>query len=608
MIKTIYDIPEHIFKTSYQNATIGHVLTPPKLALEMIETLPSDFIKSGIKILDPACKNGSFLFQLVIKKLDSEWTIKEIENSLYTCDTLNASLNIAESGIKHIIRFPYQNSLIKINNLLYKHIEIELLYDKLIKTITKNKYISIRQFINNLLLDRKNNWLILKFEENLIEFIKKYEGLSKTESKLFGEVFTPQALIEEMLDTLPDDVWSNKDLKWLDPAVGIGNFPAAVLGRLMDGLKYVIVDSDERRKWILEEMLYMGDISTKNLFLLYQLFDANNEFKLNVFRGDFLGGGFDKQILEWGLDGFDLVVGNPPYQTENNSTITKTSSNVKLWRIFIEKSLKILKKSGFLNFVTPSSWASGTKNPHNSTNLFNDIFNMKNTIFISFDVNHYFSKIGVDFSYYLIQNDSYKGLTKLKCDSIITEIDLSNFNLLPKIVNNKIFSILNKLSVDKFTFKMDRKDHYKGSLNISITDEFNIPVYCGPSKGILYSDKSSPYFKLPKIFTHRISSLKMLNDENCEISTNYSQVYILENGENGKYASELFETKFYKFLYKLFQYTQYNECITLNQLPKIDLSKSWTDKELYEYFNLTQEEIQLIEDTISDKKKKSKNK
>lgn len=47
-----------------------------------------------------------------------------------------------------------------------------------------------------MLLDRENNWLIMKFKENLIEFIKKYEGLSKTESKLFGEVFTQQALIE----------------------------------------------------------------------------------------------------------------------------------------------------------------------------------------------------------------------------------------------------------------------------------------------------------------------------------------------------------------------------------------------------------------------------
>lgn len=36
---------------------------------------------------------------------------------------------------------------------------------------------------------------------------------------------------------------------------------------------------------------------------------------------------------------------------------------------------------------------------------------------------------------------------------------------------------------------------------------------------------------------------------------------------------------------------------------------SWTDQELYEYFNLTSEEIQLIEETISEpKKKKSKKK
>ena len=336
MIKAIHDIPEHIFKTSYQNATIGHVLTPPKLALEMIETLPSNFIKSDIKVLDPACKNGSFLFQIVIKQLDQGLSIKEIESSLYTCDTLMASLNVAESGIKHIVRYSYQNSLININNRLDSHLSIELLYDILTKTITKGKYISIRQFINELLLDRKNNWLIVKLEENLIEFIKKYEGLSKTESKLFGEVFTPQSLIEVMLDTLPADVWTNKDLKWLDPAVGIGNFPAAILNRLMIGLKDVIVDSDERVKWIMEKMLYMCDISTKNLFLLYQLFDANNEFRLNVFRGDFLSEKFNQHMKNvWGLDGFDLVVGNPPYQK---------GIHIK----FFNKSFELLKNDKYI--------------------------------------------------------------------------------------------------------------------------------------------------------------------------------------------------------------------------------------------------------------------
>ena len=39
-----------------------------------------------------------------------------------------------------------------------------------------------------------------------------------------GEVFTPEFLIEEMLDKLPKKVWSNPDLKWFDPTVGVGNF------------------------------------------------------------------------------------------------------------------------------------------------------------------------------------------------------------------------------------------------------------------------------------------------------------------------------------------------------------------------------------------------
>ena len=31
-------------------------------------------------------------------------------------------------------------------------------------------------------------------------------------------------LVCEMLEQLPPSVWKNKDLKWLDPANGIGNF------------------------------------------------------------------------------------------------------------------------------------------------------------------------------------------------------------------------------------------------------------------------------------------------------------------------------------------------------------------------------------------------
>jgi len=616
MIKTIYDIPEHIFKTSYQNATIGHVLTPPKLALEMLETLPSDFIKSGIKVLDPACKNGSFLFQIVIKQLDSGWTIKEIEKSLYTCDTLMASLNVAESGIKHIIRFPYQNSLIKINNLLYKYTSIEILYDNLIKTISENKYISIRQFINELLLDRKNNWLIVKFEENLIEFIKKYEGLSKTESKLFGEVFTPQVLIEEMLDTLPADVWTNKDLKWLDPAVGIGNFPVAILNRLMDGLKDVIQDSDERRKHILEEMLYMGDISTKNLFLLYQLFDRNNEFKLNVFRGDFLSEKFDKHMKEvWGLDGFDLVVGNPPYNWSDGENQRKNNRE-NLWTRFVFKSVEILNKNGFISLITPKSWMSPSDD-FGKKSIIRDIMIKYNPIFINIDdCSKYFINVGSTFSFYTIQKNKNKNTTKIKTIEDYFDFSFNDENKsIPVIFNSKTISISNKFfnSKLKFNFKQKGVPTRNEKFYNTPTGEYIFENFHTHSKNKIYSRFQSDNKDLNKIIICLSGEYKSIIDTNKISHTNMSCVDLISD-ENVLNLDIILNSKLYNFIMnKLYKYNGWVNMKCVQNLPKPDLcfqKNTITDQELYEYFNLTPEEIQLIEDTISEptNKKKSKKK
>ena len=38
------------------------------------------------------------------------------------------------------------------------------------------------------------------------------------------EVATPPAVANQVLDLLPVEVWSNKDLKWLDPACKTGVF------------------------------------------------------------------------------------------------------------------------------------------------------------------------------------------------------------------------------------------------------------------------------------------------------------------------------------------------------------------------------------------------
>jgi len=91
-----------------------------------------------------------------------------------------------------------------------------------------------------------------------------------------GEVFTPLELVEEMLDKLPKDVWSNPLYKWLDPAAGSGAFPICIYYRLMIGLKEEIKNENLRRKHILENMLYMCEIDPVNVEILKIIFCNNS--------------------------------------------------------------------------------------------------------------------------------------------------------------------------------------------------------------------------------------------------------------------------------------------------------------------------------------------
>ena len=57
-------------------------------------------------------------------------------------------------------------------------------------------------------------------------------------------------------------------------------------------------------------------------------------------------------------------------------------------------------------------------------------------------------------------------------------------------------------------------------------------------------------------------------------------------------------TKFSRFLLLLRLSGQNNSKDKFSWVPVMDFSKTWTDNELYNYFNLTEEEIDLIEKTI----------
>jgi len=186
------------------------------------------------------------------------------------------------------------------------------------------------------------NYNIEEIDE-LLKYINDNLKPKQVEKKQRGEVFTPMTLVNEMLDTLPEKVWKNPNLKWLDPSAGMGNFPIAVYMRLMEGLKSVIEDDEKRRKHILENMLYMVELDNTNVSTMKKIF-CDEKYELNIFEGSFIDGEYD--IIYKTDIVFDIIMGNPPYNKNKKP----------IWNIFINNSFKNLNINGYLLFVTPSGW------------------------------------------------------------------------------------------------------------------------------------------------------------------------------------------------------------------------------------------------------------
>ena len=137
----------------------------------------------------------------------------------------------------------------------------------------------------------------------------------------------------------------------------------------MIGLVSEIPDEEDRRKHILENMLYSSELTPKNVFIYKKIF-CGDKYKLNIYEGDTLLMDVKKEFkLPADFDGFDVILGNPPYNKGGIRSHTGTQlgeENVTLWPIFIKKSFEEwMKPDGFLLFINPLSWLKKSHSIHN---------------------------------------------------------------------------------------------------------------------------------------------------------------------------------------------------------------------------------------------------
>jgi hypothetical protein len=212
-------------------------------------------------------------------------------------------------------------------------------------------------------------------KDTVLDTLRKYLTPDQSDKEMFGEVFTPLELVCDMLSKLPKSVWKNKDLKWLDPANGIGNFPVIVYYKLMSTLESVMPDKEERSIHIIENMLFMVELNPINVALCKKVFKMlDDKATPNIYRGDFLEGREDmhklnekdKQKKSLPIE-FDIIIGNPPYnkggvKSGNGKHAGQDSKTI--WPNFIDASFSLLVEKGWLIFITPLSWLKKSHPKH----------------------------------------------------------------------------------------------------------------------------------------------------------------------------------------------------------------------------------------------------
>jgi site-specific DNA-methyltransferase (adenine-specific) len=210
------------------------------------------------------------------------------------------------------------------------------------------------------------------------------------------EVFTPPKVVNADLDLLPVEVWTDPDLRWLDPGSKTGVFLREVTRRLLVGLEPVFPDEQERVDHILTNMVFGIAITELTALMsrrtLYCSKNASGQRSVvamstesgNIWqervehpyvKGRCSECSASEELMErpgrenyaYGFIHaagraaiekefemkFDVIVGNPPYQMGSDGG-TRT---MPLYNLFVDHARSLNPR--YISMIIPARWMAG---------------------------------------------------------------------------------------------------------------------------------------------------------------------------------------------------------------------------------------------------------
>jgi hypothetical protein len=272
-------------------------------------------------------------------------------------------------------------------------------------------------------------------KEEISQLINENLKINPTRKEKYGEVSTPESLINEMLNKLPKKLWLDPNKRWLDPAAGIGSFQMVVYERLFNSLESWQHDPLKRHNHIIQNMLFMYELNPQNVKRAKAFFGE----AARIVKGDFLKLADSRK--------YDVVIGNPPFNDSQEASGKKGGGD-SLWPSFVLKSIELLNPKGYLAFVHPSSW----RKPESVNSKTNGMFKAM-AVDNQIEYLEIHSKsdgvktFGVQtrYDWYILQNTPCFKHTNVQDETgKINSIDLRKWDFLPNCYYSEIKQILCK--------------------------------------------------------------------------------------------------------------------------------------------------------------------
>ena len=306
------------------------------------------------------------------------------------------------------------------------------------------------------------------------------------------EVFTPPEVANAMLDMLPQELFSDPNTTFLDPATKSGVFLREIAKRLIVGLETQIPDLQERIDHIFHNQLFgiaitelTSLLSRRSLYCskypnsIYSVsaFDniqGNIKFRLLSHRflngkcvycgateaeyGDTKRNNLEKHAYEFIHNNdpkeimnmrFDVIIGNPPYQLNDGGSGTGISAK-PIYHHFVEQAKKLNPR--YLTMIIPSRWFAGGKGLDEfRQNMLSD--NHIRTIVDYMSSKDCFPGVNIagGVNYFLWERDYEGPCTIYNCSAnsepVVAERYLNEFNVF--IRDNRAMSIIHKFIESK---------------------------------------------------------------------------------------------------------------------------------------------------------------